>query len=581
MAGPSHSRLVFLLLGAATLLSYGQEIRLDWRQIGNRSILHPTGDAATGALQRVWYTSTGIAVSTPENETWQFENEQWKPSTLEVPEERQRASGRTLYKVDGDAFRSEDGGRTWINLTRVDGISILGGPLSDLAISPLNAEDVSVVGADGVWRSLDGGQTWAGLNDGLPNLQITRIVELPSGLQGMKVTTAEKMLEWHPGQKLGWMSSGVNARNNLVVETTRNYLYVGLEDGRIIVTSNNSLRSVQQVSEKPIRRIWIDPRDPATALAISGDHLFRTFNAGQFWDDITGSFAGGSLNGVAADTVSGSIYVGSDTGIYYGSFGFSPIGSVTEWKKVRAAVPDRRATDVRLDAAANQLYVSLDGYGVFAARAPHRRQQPALINSADWTQRHAAPGTLMSIIGQSVSSVRSGDQSVPVLAADEDESQIQVPFEIQGDAFPLRMENSEGQWNLTVPLQETAPAIFIDQDSTPMVLNADSGVLLDAMNPIRSGSRIQILATGLGQVTPTWPTGLPAPLDNPPAVKATVHVFLDGQQLEATRATLAPGYVGFYLVEVEIPHLVNTGTAELYLEADGQQGNRVRVYIEP
>jgi uncharacterized protein (TIGR03437 family) len=44
---------------------------------------------------------------------------------------------------------------------------------------------------------------------------------------------------------------------------------------------------------------------------------------------------------------------------------------------------------------------------------------------------------------------------------------------------------------------------------------------------------------------------------------------------------LAPGFVGFYLVEVEIPKIVNYGPAELYIEAGGQTSNRVRIYIEP
>lgn len=48
-----------------------------------------------------------------------------------------------------------------------------------------------------------------------------------------------------------------------------------------------------------------------------------------------------------------------------------------------------------------------------------------------------------------------------------------------------------------------------------------------------------------------------------------------------TRATLAPGYVGFYLIEVQVPRIVDAGPAELYVEADGQVSNRVRVYLEP
>ncbi|NUN03287.1 MAG: hypothetical protein HUU41_19450 [Bryobacteraceae bacterium] len=76
-------------------------------------------------------------------------------------------------------------------------------------------------------------------------------------------------------------------------------------------------------------------------------------------------------------------------------------------------------------------------------------------------------------------------------------------------------------------------------------------------------------------------TGLPAPLENSPAVAVPVQAFLDGSPVEVTRAILAPGYVGMYLVEIRVPAIVNSGPAELYLEAEGQQSNRVRVYLEP
>ena len=105
--------------------------------------------------------------------------------------------------------------------------------------------------------------------------------------------------------------------------------------------------------------------------------------------------------------------------------------------------------------------------------------------------------------------------------------------------------------------------------------------MLDSMNPAHSGSRIQLWVTGLGRVNPEWPTGFAAPLDNPPAVVVPVHAMLDRSPVAVTRATLAPGYVGFYLVEIEIPKVVNYGPSELYLEADGHQSNLVRIYVEP
>jgi len=104
--------------------------------------------------------------------------------------------------------------------------------------------------------------------------------------------------------------------------------------------------------------------------------------------------------------------------------------------------------------------------------------------------------------------------------------------------------------------------------------------MLDARNTARSGARIQILATGLGRVQPDWPTGRAAPLDNPPRVAAAVRAYVDGAAVAVTHATLAPGYVGFYLIELQLPTLVNAGPAELYLAADAQESNRVTVYLE-
>jgi uncharacterized protein (TIGR03437 family) len=113
------------------------------------------------------------------------------------------------------------------------------------------------------------------------------------------------------------------------------------------------------------------------------------------------------------------------------------------------------------------------------------------------------------------------------------------------------------------------------------LFDADSDLPLDARNPAHSNGRVKILVTGLGKVQPNWPTGMLAPLEDPPAVVAAVKVFLDGAPLQVTRATLAPGYIGFYLVEAQLPALTNAGTAELHVSADGQDSNPVQIVIEP
>jgi uncharacterized protein (TIGR03437 family) len=126
-----------------------------------------------------------------------------------------------------------------------------------------------------------------------------------------------------------------------------------------------------------------------------------------------------------------------------------------------------------------------------------------------------------------------------------------------------------------------APALYVSTDGSPVLLDADRGFMLDAGNPARSGTRVQVLATGLGKVKPEWPSGVPAPSSQPPTVVANVKAYLDRTPVEVTRATLAPGYAGLYLVEISLPRITNFGPAELYLEVDGAASNRVRMYIEP
>jgi uncharacterized protein (TIGR03437 family) len=208
-------------------------------------------------------------------------------------------------------------------------------------------------------------------------------------------------------------------------------------------------------------------------------------------------------------------------------------------------------------------------------------RDPRVVSSADLMARATAPGSLVTVLGARVQKAQAGDQAAPVLDANDNESQIQIPFEARGSSISLAVDAASGHVTLpAVPLETAAPSIFVDRDGSPMLLDAETGTILDAMTPARSRARIQILATGLGRVKPDWPTGLAAPIENPPQVAGAVTVYLDRTPVDVTRAVLSP-YIGFYLVQIEVPKIVNYGPAELYVQVDGKSSNRVRVYIEP
>ena len=413
--------------------------------------------------------------------------------------------------------------------------------------------------------------------------------------------------EWAPGEKNAWKPSGtldVQRETALqqvlsqsldatitAVAAVGNFVYAGSSDGQLW-SSSDKAATWNTSTDHPsgaVESIYVDPKDSRIALVAFGNpkagersgRVFRSMNGGLFWDDITANLPEGAVHGIAADRASGAVYIATDAGVFFTMTDLASAGRATPWVNIAGNLPAVPAMDVKLDAGANQLFAALDGYGVYAVVAPHRLRDVRVVNAADYSARPAAPGGLLSVLGTRVLAAQIADSTVPVLAASETSSQIQVPFEAKGSALSLGLQAGSGRMNITLPLQSVSPAIFVDPDGTPLVLDGDSGILLDGSKPAHAKSRIQILATGLGRVNPDWATGVSAPLSDPPRVAASVRVVMDGRPLEVKQATLAPGYIGFYLIEAILPDIVNAGPAELYVEADGQASNRVRLSIEP
>lgn len=254
--------------------------------------------------------------------------------------------------------------------------------------------------------------------------------------------------------------------------------------------------------------------------------------------------------------------------------------AVAVWTSVSGDLPFVTAWDVRLNIDST-LTVLMDGYGVFEAPAPHRGQAPRIVNAADLSDRAAAPGSLISVLGANVKQARSGQNLYPVLFPSSLSSQLQVPFEVTPGTLQLAVEGDGGIWVAPLNVKDAAPAIFVDADGAPVLQDASTGLVIDPATPLHPGAVVQVLATGLGRVSPDWPTGVAAPVDSPPVVRAPVSAFLDGRPIKVTRAILAPTFIGNYLVELEIPALVNRGAGELRIVVNGEESNRVRLYLEP
>jgi uncharacterized protein (TIGR03437 family) len=618
-------RYLSVALAAAGILA-AQTATVEWRQVGNTAMEIGLASPATGPVVAVWYSADGSRLYARTQsgrvlETIDFEN--WTPAAgttgpaeiappaadrLPEPGVKLAASpsapGR-IYALGNNLYRSDDGGRSWTNLTAFRNRSIIGSAQRSVAVSPGDPDEIAVANDFGVWRSMDGGMSWSGLNRFLPNLPASRILATPAGGRGARILVRDLgVMELPPGSSEAWLpaadpqadteaaelraaSQALGTRITAVASSGQT-VYAGAADGRIWISldgGRNWTSSPRPGTNGPVERLFADPAEPRVALAAlagAGPHVLRTTNSGGFWDDLTGNLPDTPAHGVTAERSAGAIYVATDKGVFYATADLeNPSPAAVSWIPIGGRLPEAPATDVKLDPNGYQIYAALDGYGVYAAAAPHRLRTLRLVNAADFSARAAAPGSLISVLGGRVNSANAGSLRFPVLAASDSESQIQVPFEASSANLSLALQTGRGRFTLGLPVQPVSPAIFVGRDGAPMILDADSGLMLDAHNTAHSNSRIQILATGLGKVRPDWPTGMAAPLENAPVVAAAVKAYLDRVPVQVTRAALAPGYIGFYLVEVQLPAIVNAGQAELYITADGQESNRVQITLEP
>jgi uncharacterized protein (TIGR03437 family) len=617
-------RLIGLAL-AGVLLAAAQT-RPDWRKVGSSSVELMLASPATGPVERVWYsaggsllfarTPSGNVFETADFETWAAvasvaETNAPIPATpARLPEPGARvvstaSNPSIMYSLGRQLLRSEDGGHSWTNLTAYKSESVVGSGQHSLAISPADPNQLALANDYGVWRSMDGGLSWAGLNRSLPNLAVRRILSTPSGTAGTRIQVdGLGVLELPPGGSVWAPAPAAELLNEAVLRqrysavlraeitvsgSSGDVVYAGSSDGRIWVSfdGGRTFPAPPWQANGPVERIFVDAAEPRVALAaLAGDqgpHVLRTTNSGTFWDPLDGNLPDAPAHGVAAERAAGAVYVATDKGVFFTRVDLenaSQPDSVV-WTILSDRLPAAAATDVRLDPAGVRLYIALDGHGVYAAAAPHRQRNLRIVNAADFSARAAAPGSLLSVIGGLVNAARGGNLDYPVLAASDAESQIQVPFEAVGPNVALAFETNAGRVTLIEPVQPVSPAIFVGRDGAPWLYDADSGLPIDARNTAHSNGRVQIMATGLGKVRPDWPTGLPAPLEDPPVVAASIRAFLDGSPIEVSRATLAPGYIGFYLIEVQLPAVTNAGVSELHLAAAGQDSNHVQIVIEP
>lgn len=218
------------------------------------------------------------------------------------------------------------------------------------------------------------------------------------------------------------------------------------------------------------------------------------------------------------------------------------------------------------------------------------------------------PGSLASIYGSDLASASLGAAlvplptnllgtsvqinglTVPLLYVSPTQVNVQIPWELAGQTqASLTLSNSGGtSAPVTVRLNSVNPAIFTlynaqGQSNAAVLIAGTGGVVaapvgfLPGSRPVKRGEFIEIYCGGFGAVTNTPPTGTAGQSSPLSMTTATPTVTFVGAGTNApatvTFSGLAPGLVGVYQVNVQVPANAPTGDSiGVYITIGGVLG---------
>ncbi len=177
-------------------------------------------------------------------------------------------------------YRSADGGQSWQPAARglpTDLPANTG--VNDLALHPTDPDVLYVaLQRRGVWRSDDGGASWANVNDGA-------------------------------------LAAGENVVALAIDPAPPHTVYALSDDGLKVLNGNDAWKAMNRglppVNRTVYNDIALDPTDPGTAyIATNPDGLYRTTNGGRLWRSRNDQLPGASRNvqGVTV-TAAGEIFI--------------------------------------------------------------------------------------------------------------------------------------------------------------------------------------------------------------------------------------------------------------------------------
>jgi len=231
------------------------------------------------------------------------------------------------------------------------------------------------------------------------------------------------------------------------------------------------------------------------------------------------------------------------------------------------------------------------------ASAPPVVPSGAVLNGASFAiGAPIAPGSIASVFGSGFGSsplgvtVLIGGIAAPLFAVSPQQINFQVPWQLSGEAQAALTVTSGDltSASINVPLAAAAPGIFLLSSAgqaAALIANTASIVASAAAfpgsRPAQPGEYITIYCTGLGAVTNQPATGA---LSGTGTLSYTstgpITVSIGGVAAPVSFSGLAPGYLGLYQVNVQVPAKAPTGPAvPLTISTGGMTSNQATIAV--
>jgi photosystem II stability/assembly factor-like uncharacterized protein len=152
-----------------------------------------------------------------------------------------------------------------------------------------------------------------------------------------------------------------------VAKTAPDTIYLGTDTGRVWKTEDGGETwtrfSSHGLPTRWVTRVAIDPDDSQTVWATfsgfrNGEdaaHVFKTTNGGETWANVSGNIPNAPVNDVVLDKTRGTVFVGTDVGI------FALRNGKKNWVPVGVGLPLAPVLDLRLHSPSATLYASTFG----------------------------------------------------------------------------------------------------------------------------------------------------------------------------------------------------------------------------